>query len=146
MRRSRQVPHNTPQQAAPENEYERFVFEELMASRREGRAVSRHMLSQRLHENKGLPPKASYALVETYCETEAPSVPEYLGNEFAVPYMKVAAFIFAILGSGLVVYSSLRITSGKGQWWWGFGVGSVVLLYSLSGWLRSLFREASLDR
>jgi hypothetical protein len=104
----------------PEGENERVIFDRLMAARAENRPVSRHMLSQMLHESKGLPPKEAFALVDTYCETEAPSTPEYLSTEFMVPYLKWSAAVSAVLAVAITGISAQEVMHGKRQWTWGF--------------------------
>lgn len=129
----------------PEGENERIIFEELMAARAANRPVSRHMLSQKLHESKGLPPKQAFALVEVYCETEAPSTPEYLDKEFMVPYLKAMAITMAVLSVLVMWFSAAEVMGGKRIWMWGFAAGAVLILMSLSGWIKSLWREFTKD-
>ncbi|MBI1755631.1 MAG: hypothetical protein HY248_00120 [Fimbriimonas ginsengisoli] len=125
----------------PEGELERFVFDEIQAARTQNRPVSRQMLSQMLAETKGLPPKTCYAVVESYCEAEAPTTPEFLGSEFMVPYMKISALVLAAFGLIALGMSTVRIAWGENVWWWGEALAVVLLLTSASGWIRSLIRE-----
>ncbi len=135
MRSAPQLP--TP----PEGENERVIFEEIMAARKDNRPVSRHMLSQKLHESKGLPPKQAFALVEVYCETEAPSTPEYLDKEFMVPYLKAWAITMAVLSVLVMWFSASKVMHGQRVWMWGFAAGTLLIGMSLSGWIKSLWRE-----
>ena len=131
--------------APPEGENELVIFQELMAARAANRPVSRQMLSQKLHEARGLPPKQAFALVEMYCETEAPSTPEYLGSEFMIPYLKMSAFLMAAISLGLMWYSVGQIRLGKPAWDWGMIAGVLFLCLSASGWIKSIFKERSKD-
>lgn len=103
------------------------------------------MLSQKLHETTGMPPKDAFAVVEVYCETEAPSTPEYLDKEFVVTYFKGAAVMMAMIALTIMAFSASKVMHGQRAWTWGFAVGAVFLLMSLSGWIKSLFREFNKD-
>lgn len=130
-----------PPPTPPAGELEKVIFDELMAARSENRAVSRHMLSQKLHEAKGVHPKDAFAVVEIYCEESAPSTPEYLSSEFMVPYLKMSAFLFAAISIMIIAYSTAEVRQGRPPWGWGILVGGVFLGFSASGWIKSLFRE-----
>jgi len=130
----------------PENEYERIVFEEIMSARAENRAVSRHMLSQQLHESHGISPKEAFAVVETYCDNEAPIIPEYLGNEFIVSYLKTMALIFAAASILVMLFSAVKWLNGDHRFLWGFLVSAGILAMSTTGWIKSLLREKSLGQ
>src|SRR5690242_12012810 len=113
-----------------------MVFEQIMAARAENRAVSRHMLSQQLHASAGLSPKEAFAVVETYCDNEAPIIPEYLGNEFIVSYLKTMALIFAGVSIVVMLFSAIKWLNGDHRFEWGFWISAVILAFSGTGWVK----------
>jgi hypothetical protein len=117
------------------------IFDELMSARSENRLVSRHMLGQKLHSVKGLHPRDAFAVVDLYCDESAPAIPEYLGTEFMVPYLKGTAAVFAVLSIIVIAYSATAVNQGQRQYIWGIVAGVVLLAMSASGWIKSLLRE-----
>ncbi len=125
----------------PTGENEKIIFDELMAARAANRPISRNMLSQKLHEAKGLHPKQAFALVDMYCDNEAPSTPDFLSKEFMVPYLKISAFVMAALSLGVLWFSIEQVRHAKNVWVWGVVAAVFLFGMSLSGWIKSLWRE-----
>lgn len=129
----------------PEDERERVIFDRLMEARQENRPISRHQLSDELARKKGMTPKDAFALVEAYCDEEAPAVPEYLGSEFAAPYLKTLALIGAVFALTVTIVSATRWWQGNRQFEWGFLIGLVAFGFAGWQWLRSLMRERATE-
>jgi hypothetical protein len=128
----------------PQDGVEQLIYDEIMSARAENRAISRHMLSEYLREKEGLPARKAFAIVDSYCDTELPSTPEYLDKEFAIPWKKTGALLLGILGSAIFAYSSLRVIEHHDKWLWGILGGLGVMGLSMGNWLKSLMEEVKL--
>ncbi|MBS1718731.1 MAG: hypothetical protein JSS72_13465 [Armatimonadetes bacterium] len=127
--------------APPENELERFVYDQLLFSRESNQPVSRHALSLLLADSQQLPRKEALAVVETYCDENAPMTPEYLGDEFLIPYLKISALVLSVVGVALIGLATANL-SNRVHPLWMYPSGGIMIIGAAYAYVRSLRMEA----
>src|SRR6185312_12332335 len=100
-------------------------------------AISRQALADLIHRGTGMPHSDAVRLVDRYCDEHAPSVPHYLQEEFAIPYMKVLAILVAVVSIAVFYYSVVVYRSGKPNHYW-LVAGTLLLGVACLFWVKSL--------
>jgi hypothetical protein len=116
-----------------------LIEREIREAENERRPISRQMLADLVHATTALPLADAVPLVDRYCDDNAPGVPQYLADEFAVPYLKVVAVANVILAVLAYWYGATTYQAGKAAWPW-LGLGTVVLAGAVWAWIKSLER------
>lgn len=117
------------------------IERELERARVELRPISRRALREVLVKELKLQPKDAEAAVDSYCEEVAPYTPDYLSNEFILPYIKLAGLVFGIIALGLIAYGADLWQQRQPHSWVFFVIGAVLVLLSAVGLLKALRYE-----
>ncbi len=116
--------------------------EEIEGARKERRAVSRQMLAKVVQIKSDLPAAEAMDYVQRYCDNESLPIPEYLAEEFAIPYLKVLAVVLVAVAIG-VFYWAMHLRSAGKEAWPVFILGVLTCGIAVLLWVRSLEREAT---
>ncbi|CAN5447485.1 hypothetical protein BH11ARM1_BH11ARM1_05340 [soil metagenome] len=119
-----------------------LIQTEVMAAENDRRAISRQMLADMVKEKTGMPSGEVALLVDVYCDENAPMVPQYLAEEFAIPYLKVIAVVNVIVGIGAIYYAISLIQKGQPGYVW-LCVGTIFAGLGVMAWVKSLERYAA---
>jgi hypothetical protein len=104
--------------------------------------TSRSMLAKHLSEKTGTPYKIALQVVDVYCEQNGVPVPDYLGREFNVGWLKVVSVLLMVIAVGACVYGRTLHTQQRNPtvvWVFAALFGGLAVLM----WVKSL--EAEVD-
>jgi hypothetical protein len=117
------------------------IERELERGRQEVRPVSRRALREVVARELKLSQKDAAVAVDNYCEEVAPYTPDYLGNEFLLPYIKLSGLVIAVFSLGLIGYGVHRWDERALSWPF-FLAGAFFFTLSGIGLLKALRYEA----
>lgn len=117
------------------------IERELERARVELRPISRRALREVVIRELGIPHKDAELAVDSYCEERAPYTPDYLSNEFLLPYVKLTGLIFGLIALGLIGYGADLWQKHQPNSWPFFVGGAVLFLLSAVGLLKALRYE-----
>jgi len=117
------------------------IERELERARVELRPISRRALREVLIKELKLQPKDAEVAVDSYCEELAPYTPDFLSNEFLLPYIKLAGLVFGIIALGLIAWGVELWKQHLPHSWPFFVVGALLFLLSAIGLLKALRYE-----
>ena len=122
-------------------EHIEFVKSEYEASRIALMPTSRNSLAKHLALKTGQPLKEALAVVDQYCEDNNVAIPDYLGKEFAVGWLKVLAIANMVLSLGMFWYGrTLHMQHVQPYAVWCVAV--IFLGLAVLSWIQSLEKEA----
>ncbi len=113
------------------------IEREIERARVELRPISRRALRSVLVSELRLSPKDAELAVDEYCEEQAPYTPDYLSNEFILPYIKLAGLVFVIFSLGLIAWGA-HLWEDRRPSWPFFLIGAVLFVLSAIGLLKAL--------
>lgn len=119
-----------------------LLTSEIELAQRSHRPMSRRALAELVAERTGMPFRDAHAVVEAYCDANAAAVPEYLGGEFSVFWLKVIAVVNVLVGLGAFYNSAAIFRAGKPAWpLWCLGtifcgIGAFFWARSLDSWVQ----------
>jgi hypothetical protein len=116
------------------------IERELEKARVELRPISRRALREVLVRELGVTPKDAELTVDTYCEERAPYTPDYLSNEFILPYIKLAGLVFVVVSLGLIGYGAHLWQQNRNSWPF-FLTGAILFVLSGVGLMKALRYE-----
>ena len=116
------------------------IEREIEKARVELRPISRRALRSVLVQELGISPKDAELTVDTYCEEQAPYTPDYLSNEFILPYIKLAGLVFVIVSLGLIAWGAHLWEERRPSWPF-FLIGAVLFVLSAIGLMKALRYE-----
>ncbi|HWD40233.1 MAG TPA: hypothetical protein VG944_15400 [Fimbriimonas sp.] len=119
-----------------------IVKNEYEAASRAYMPMSRHTLARHLSTKTGMPYKTALTVVDTYCEQNSVPVPDFLGREFNVGWLKVVSLASVVLTGILCWYGrSLHLQKQNPIFMWilAFMFGSLAVVL----WIKSLEAEVS---
>ncbi|MHB8638061.1 MAG: hypothetical protein ACYC96_16515 [Fimbriimonadaceae bacterium] len=122
------------------------IERELERARVELRPISRRSLREVLVKELHISPKDAEIAVDSYCEELAPYTPDYLSNEFILPYIKLAGLVFGIIALGLIAWGVDLWEKRLPHSWPFFVVGAVLFFLSAVGLLKALRYEREGNR
>lgn len=125
----------------PEDECERYVHERLQNYRRDSIPVSRFYLASLLAKAKRMRHKYASEVVDRYCDERAPAIPDYLGKEFMVPYMKMISLLPGAMSILVVIVTVVRFRISDPSFRNGLLLAAGLLVLGILTYLRSLYRE-----
>ena len=105
--------------------------------------MSRQMLADRVHELTGMNAGEARLMVDDYCDAHAPAVPQYLAEEFAIPYLKVVAIINVVIALGLYYWGIQVFRAAKQPAWPWWCVATIFVGLGALAWVKSLERFAA---
>ncbi|HLK13304.1 MAG TPA: hypothetical protein VKT78_00740 [Fimbriimonadaceae bacterium] len=117
------------------------IERELERARVELRPISRRALREVLIKELRLPAKDAEIAVDSYCEERAPYTPDYLSNEFLLPYIKLAGLVFGIVALGLIAWGADLWERHMPNSWPFFVAGAILFTLSAIGLLKALRYE-----
>ena len=117
------------------------IERELERARVELRPISRRALREVLVKELGLSAKDAEIAVDGYCEERAPYTPDYLSNEFILPYIKLAGLVFGVIALGLIAWGVELWQQHLQHSWMFFVSGAVLFTLSAIGLLKALRYE-----
>lgn len=117
------------------------IERELERARVELRPISRRALREVVVRELHIPAKDAEIAVDAYCEERAPYTPDYLSNEFLLPYIKLTGLVFCILALGLIAYGVDLWQHHAIHSWMFFVGGAILFLLSAIGLFKALRYE-----
>jgi hypothetical protein len=123
-----------------------LLSQEVSNAEAERRPVSRQSLTDMLVTSAGIPAGDASNLVHEYCDENAPAIPHYLAEEFAIPYLKVIAVVNVIVALGLYYWGIQVFRLGKQPAWPWFCVATIVTGFAALAWVKSIERFAARKR
>jgi hypothetical protein len=132
---------STPPLQHPKEDAISLVQREIARAEDDRKPISRQMLADIVQEQLGLPHADAFSIVDRYCEDNAPAVPGYLQEEFAIPYLKVIAIINVIVGLGIFWMGVLKWKQSNPIWPY-LTVGTIFCGLGVFAWVQSLERYA----
>ncbi len=119
-----------------------LIQKEIAKAEFDCRPISRQMLAERVHTETGLPSADALSIVEQYCEEQAPAVPGYLQEEFAIPYLKVIAVLNVVVGVVVFWLGVNASRTGKPIWPY-LCIGTIFCGLAAFAWVMSMERYAA---
>ena len=116
------------------------IEREIERARVQLKPISRRSLRERLVHEQKLSPKEAEELVDAYCEERAPYTPDYLSDEFLLPYIKLAGLVFVIISLLTIGYGAHLWINSERSWPW-FVIGAVLFTISGVGLVKALRYE-----
>jgi len=137
------VPSTSDLKVAPCSD---VIERELERARVELRPISRRALREVLVKELHIPPKDAEIAVDSYCEERAPYTPDYLSNEFILPYIKLAGLVFGVIALGLIAWGVELWKQRLPHSWPFFIAGAILFSLSAIGLLKALRYEREVTR
>lgn len=122
------------------------IERELERARVELRPISRRALREVVARELRIPPKDAEIAVDSYCEERAPYTPDYLSNEFILPYIKLSGLVLGLVALGLIGYGASLWLNHAAHSWVFFISGAVLFSLSAIGLLKALRYERELGK
>jgi len=122
-----------------------IISGEIQTARDQTRPTSRQELANIVHARTGMSVGEALEFVDSYCDENAPGVPGYLQEEFAIPYLKVLAVFFTAI-SLFICYHGVRLYQDRKPGWVWLCIGVVLFGLGALSWVKSIEREVERSR
>ena len=128
---------NFEEASTPRDKAIALISVEIARAENDRAPTSRQRLTQLVITTLHMPPRDATQIVDSYCDTDAPSVPHYLQEEFTNPYLWIMASINTILGIGCLLWAANRWQSRQPSGIL-FILAAVLILAACLAWFKTV--------
>jgi hypothetical protein len=120
-----------------------IIQAEIAKARANYSPISRRMIALALHDQKQIPYREAFDMVDVYCDEHESAVPGYISSEFGIFYLKVIAVLNVFVGLVLAYFGVRAFQNPRGtmpSWAW-FTITTLFIGFATLCWVKSIERE-----